>query len=142
MPIDDIMKEVGSDELKKAKKEFNELRKKHENAYIDEMEKISPDPKKKCARCEKDYLLRDKENWASNVLKIMDCGHHFHRECIEKWIMEKSIDDKICCPKCNKLMVTTLDANNTSFDPNKGDSFDGVINAFQIGTIKTTRNTD
>lgn len=30
--------------------------------------------------------------------------------------MEKSLDDKICCPKCKKVITTKLDPNE-KFDP-------------------------
>ncbi len=55
-----------------------------------------------CAICFSDY-----EN--GDVLRVMGCGHKFHIECVDQWILKSAADSKNppCCPTCRHPLKIT-----------------------------------
>ena len=49
-------------------------------------------PEEECSICIEDYNTND-------VIRILDCNHSFHTNCIESWIQYSS---KTQCPICSK----------------------------------------
>ena len=48
--------------------------------------------------CLNAYQVREKVSWSSNPA----CVHHFHNECIAKWLTTRQVD----CPCCRRTFLT------------------------------------
>ncbi|KAI9504403.1 hypothetical protein GGI25_003322 [Coemansia spiralis] len=42
---------------------------------------------------------------AGDCVRILDCGHYFHRDCVDAWLTVHSA----CCPVCKTDMIAALD---------------------------------
>tara|TARA_Y100000389_G_scaffold199071_1_gene236758 strand:+ start:2911 stop:3318 length:408 start_codon:yes stop_codon:yes gene_type:complete len=49
--------------------------------------------------------------WEDDTDVVLDCGHHYHDACLEKWI--SSFNGNCCnCPTCRKLIKLPPDDRN------------------------------
>jgi Ring finger domain len=75
-----------------------------------------------CAICLKDYVLNDRICWSQN----RRCCHHFHRECVEEWLMRHDQ-----CPFCRETYVVARGSPPPLHVPPVGeernDAWDGTI---------------
>lgn len=70
----------------------------------------------KCVICLDDY------NHNHNVGEL-ECEHKFHQECIEKWLMEKTI-----CPLCKYNVLSSNDDESLDDNPRYIDDDDEFLN--------------
>ncbi len=56
-----------------------------------------------CAICQIDYVDTDQ-------LKLLNCRHYFHTDCIKKWL----VDHNLQCPVCRADAVTNVSYSDTS----------------------------
>ena len=64
-----------------------------------------------CTICLEDFKPGDK-------LKVLPCGHEYHKECIEPWLLEKSS----LCPLCKQNITAGADFHS----PREGGSGNGT----------------
>eukprot|EP00644_Phytophthora_capsici_P001339 jgi/Phyca11/542817/estExt2_Genewise1Plus.C_PHYCAscaffold_100213 len=55
-----------------------------------------------CCICLNDYE-------ASQSLRVLPCAHHFHKECVDEWLLVNST-----CPTCRKSIFDAVDNGTTT----------------------------
>ena len=78
--------------------------------------------KKKVIGSEKCVICLDDYNHNHNIGKL-ECEHKFHRECIEKWLIEKTI-----CPLCKYNVLSSNDAESLDDNSRYIDDDDEFLN--------------
>src|SRR5436190_23963046 len=76
---------------------LNYLRNQEISTILTRILKLNP-----CSICQRVIL---KFRFQSFV--VMDCEHLFHRQCLEKYIMQAETDPPLTCPSCNVIIELT-----------------------------------
>ena len=84
--------------------------KKRENTNLSEEEE--EEEEECCCICLTEY----EEN---QVIRMLPCGHHYHRECVDEWLKVNAT-----CPTCRTSIVPETAATNANSNSNSSSTHD------------------
>jgi hypothetical protein len=70
------------------------------------------EPNETCSICLESYEEK-------TYKRKLDCGHHFHKKCIDKWLKKCISDENLHCPICRKQYEMSVKEVSNFTIPNK-----------------------
>ncbi|OMH80390.1 Protein goliath [Zancudomyces culisetae] len=97
---------------------------------------------KTCSICLESFVAPPKDDFG-NLSRLLPCGHAFHQNCIDPWIIQQmqSDTDRCCCPICKqkvfKNMVTILEciALDKSFVIDRGMQGTDIFETIEVNSF-------